>query len=201
MTASGSRILTIPNAVSAIRIAIVPVFLWLLFGRDNPLAAGLLLGGIGATDWVDGFLARRLGQVSEIGKVLDPVADRLAIVAAVIGGWVAGVLPWPFALALVAREGLIATGGLVAAVRWGIRVDVRFFGKAATFALFSAVASFYVYAGFDHRFFFWWGWVVGILGLVLYYTVGVQYFFDVLAQRRARRAAGMLRPTPNRRSG
>jgi len=87
------RILTIPNVISAVRVAMVPLFLWLLFGADAPLPAGLLLGGIGATDWVDGFLARRLGQVSELGKLLDPLADRLAITAAVIGGWVAGVLP------------------------------------------------------------------------------------------------------------
>ncbi|MBP1632754.1 MAG: phosphatidylglycerophosphate synthase, partial [Acidobacteria bacterium] len=66
------RILTIPNVISLARLAMVPLFLWLLFGADSPLAAGLLLGAIGATDWVDGFLARRLNQVSELGKLLDP---------------------------------------------------------------------------------------------------------------------------------
>jgi cardiolipin synthase (CMP-forming) len=178
------RVLTIPNLVSAVRLALVPVFLWLLFGPHSYLAAGLLLGGIGATDWVDGFLARRLNQVSEVGKVLDPVADRLAVVAAVVGGWVAAVLPWPFALALVVRESVIALGAVVAAWRWHVRIDVRFLGKVATFGLYSAIASFFVYAGGEHRFFFWWGWIVGGIGLVLYYAVGVQYFVDVLAARR-----------------
>jgi cardiolipin synthase len=178
------RVLTIPNLVSAVRLALIPLFLWLLFGDDNPLAAGLLLGGIGGTDWVDGYLARRLNQVSELGKVLDPVADRLAITAAVIGGWVAGVLPWPLALALVVRESVIAVGALVAAWRWQARVEVRYLGKVATFALYSAIGSFYVYAGFDHAFFFWWGWAVGVAGLVLYYAVGFQYFADVMAARR-----------------
>ena len=68
-------ILTVPNVISAVRVAMVPLFLWLLFGADTPLAAGLLLGGIGATDWIDGFLARKLHQVSELGKMLDPIAE------------------------------------------------------------------------------------------------------------------------------
>jgi len=178
------RVLTIPNLISTLRVAMVPVFLWLLFGPDRPVAAGVLLGCIGATDWIDGFLARRLGQVSELGKVLDPIADRLAITAAVIGGWVAGVLPWPVALALVVREALVALGAAVAAWRWQVRVEVRFLGKAATFGLYSAIGSFYVHAGFDHPFFFWWAWVVVIPGLVLYYLVAGQYFVDVMRARR-----------------
>jgi cardiolipin synthase len=177
------RILTIPNAISVVRVAMVPLFLWLLFGADAPLSAGLLLGAIGATDWIDGFLARRLAQVSELGKLLDPLADRLAIAAAVIGGWAAGVLPWALALALVVREILIGIGALVA-WRWGLRVEVRFLGKVATFGLYSAIASFYVYAGFDHPFFLWWAWGVAVPGLILYYLVGVQYFLEVLSRRR-----------------
>ncbi|MFH1330338.1 MAG: CDP-alcohol phosphatidyltransferase family protein [Actinomycetota bacterium] len=178
------RVLTIPNLVSAVRLALVPVFLWLLFGADDPLAAGLLLGGIGATDWVDGYLARRLNQVSELGKLLDPIADRFAITAAVIGGWVAGVLPWPVAAALAGRESIIAVGAVVAAWRWQARVEVRYLGKVATFGLYSAIGSFYVYAGFDHPFFLWWAWAVVIPSLVLYYVVGAQYIADVTAARR-----------------
>ena len=178
------RVLTIPNLVSAVRLALVPLFLWLLFGADEPLAAGLLLGGIGATDWVDGFLARRLNQVSELGKLLDPIADRLAITAAVVGGWVSGVLPWPVALALVVRESVIAVGAVVAAWRWQVRVEVRYLGKVATFGLYSAIGSFYVYAGFDHPFFIWWAWAVVVPSLILYYAVGFQYFADARAARR-----------------
>jgi cardiolipin synthase len=178
------RVLTVPNLVSAIRLSLVPLFLWLLFGNDNPLAAGLLLGGIGATDWIDGYLARRLNQVSELGKLLDPIADRLAITAAVVGGWIAGVLPWPVALALVVRESVIAVGAVIAAWRWQARVEVRYLGKVATFGLYSAIGSFYVYAGFHHAFFIWWAWAVVVPGLVLYYAVGAQYFADVLRARR-----------------
>jgi cardiolipin synthase len=178
------RVLTIPNLISAVRVGLVPLFLWLLFGADAPTAAGLLLGVIGGTDWIDGYLARRLGQVSELGKVLDPIADRLAITAAVIGGWIAGVLPWPVALALVVRESVIALGAVLAAWLWRARVEVRYLGKVATFALYSAIGSFYVYAGFHHPFFIWWAWAVVVPGLVLYYAVGVQYFVDVMRARR-----------------
>jgi cardiolipin synthase len=185
-------ILTIPNLVSAVRMALVPLFLWLLFGADNPAGAGLLLGVIGGTDWIDGYLARRLRQVSELGKLLDPIADRLAITAAVVGGWVAGVLPWPVALALVLRESVIAVGAVLAAWLWRSRVEVRFLGKVATFALYSAIGSFYVYAGFHHPFFIWWAWAVVIPGLVLYYAVGVQYFAEVIRARRERRPVSSL---------
>jgi cardiolipin synthase len=124
-----------------------------------------------------------LNQVSELGKLLDPIADRLAITAAVVGGWVAGVVPWPVALALVVREALIGVGALIA-WRWRLRVAVRFLGKVATFGLYSAIGSFYVYAGFDHAFFLWWAWGVAVPGLILYYLVGVQYFLDILRMRR-----------------
>ena len=79
-------------------------------GRGRGRRRRLALGVIGATDWVDGYLARRLDQVSELGKLLDPVADRLAVASAVVGGLIAGVLPPWFAWALIVREALIAAG-------------------------------------------------------------------------------------------
>lgn len=178
-------ILTLPNLVSLARMCLVPLFLWLLFGRDDPAAAGLLIGILGATDWVDGFLARRLGQVSEVGKLLDPLADRLAVAAAVIGGWVSGVLPPWFAAALIAREALVATGALVIAVRVRSKLDVRRLGKVATFALYFAIPAFFVHAGGWSEFFLWFAWGAGVAGLVLYWWVAVQYGVDVRAALRA----------------
>ena len=78
------RIVTVPNAITLVRLACIPLFLWLLFGADRQTASALLLGVLGATDWVDGFVARRYHQVSTVGKVLDPVADRVLVVTAVI---------------------------------------------------------------------------------------------------------------------
>jgi cardiolipin synthase len=183
-------IATIPNLVSAIRIALVPVFLWLMFGPGNYAAAGWLLGGIAATDWVDGFLARRLGQVSELGKVLDPVADRLAVASAVVAGWITGTLPWWFALALVVRETLVTLGAAVLAARTGRKIAVRRLGKAATFGVYVAVPNFIIEAGTGYAFHLWVAWIFGIPGLVLYYAVLFQYFGDI---RRA--AAGVSSAT------
>ena len=122
---------TIPNVISFIRLLLVPVFLWLLLGRDNPAGAGWLLVFIGSTDWVDGYLARRLDQVTELGKLLDPLADRLAVAAAVIGGLISGDLPTWFAIALLVRELLISVGALIVGVTAGSKLEVRQLGKVA----------------------------------------------------------------------
>ena len=81
---SNTRIWTIPNVISLLRLACVPVFLWLLWAQDEPVAAALLLAVLGATDWVDGYIARHFDQGSELGKILDPTADRVMLVAAAV---------------------------------------------------------------------------------------------------------------------
>jgi len=180
-------IFTIPNLISAIRISLVPVFLWLLLGREDYIAAGLLIGGIGATDWVDGFLARRLGQVSELGKMLDPIADRLAVAAAVIGGWISGTVPAWFAAALLVREIIVGGATMYLAVRTGKKIAVRTLGKRATFAIYFAIPSFIVHAGGAHEFFRGFAYAVGIPGLILYWVVAFQYLADI---RRALTGTG-----------
>lgn len=172
--------LTLPNLISVVRLLMIPVFLWLLIGRDNSAAAGWLLLGIGGTDWVDGYLARRLGQVSEFGKFLDPLADRIAVATAVIAGWAVGVLPPWFAGLLIVRESIIGIGALVLAVRTRGKLAVRFLGKLATFLLYGAIPAFYVSeGGFLPDFFGPVAWITGVSGLVLYYWVGVQYALDI----------------------
>ena len=172
-------IFTIPNVISAIRIATIPLFLWLLLGADRPTAGGWALLAIGGPDWVDGYLARKLDQVSELGKVLDPVADRLAIVAAVIGGWIGGVIPWWVALVLMSREAVVAM--MAAYLQWKAhqRLDVRYIGKMATWEVYGGIAAFYVYAGTNSAIFAWLAWVNIAVGLILYYVVAVQYDIDV----------------------
>jgi len=172
-------IFTIPNLISAARIAAIPFFLWLLLGADDPGAAGWTLFAIGTTDWIDGFLARKLDQVTELGKMLDPVADRLAIVAALIGGWIAGVVPWWVALLLLVRETLVGLMALYLAVKVETRIEVRHLGKMATWAVYGGVASFYIHAGTGWDFFHWWSWIYIIPGITLYYVVAGQYFGDV----------------------
>ena len=171
---------TIPNLISLLRLAGIGVFWWFLFGRDDPVAAGLLILVIGWTDWLDGVLARKLNQVSEIGKFLDPLADRVAIAAAVIGGMFANVIPLWFGVALILREAGIALGALVLGVRLKQKLDVRYMGKLATFILYGAIPSFYLAAGgIAGDVFLYLGWVLGVIGLVLYYWVAILYVNDI----------------------
>ncbi len=92
---------TIPNAFTLLRLLLLPVFLYVLFGLENRAAAAWMLGGLGATDWVDGYLARRLGQVSEFGKVFDPTVDRLMFVVATAAIIIDGSIPVWFAGAVL----------------------------------------------------------------------------------------------------
>ena len=104
--------------------------------------AALLLGGLGATDWVDGWAARRLGQVSELGKILDPTADRLLLLVAVPCLLIDGTIPGWFALAVLVREVLVGAATLALAAFGARRIDVSWWGKTGTFALLWAVPCF-----------------------------------------------------------
>jgi cardiolipin synthase (CMP-forming) len=178
-TAPSKRILTVPNLVSFVRLLGIPLFWWVLLVDDNVALAAWLIFIIGWTDWIDGYLARRLGQVSELGKILDPVADRLMIGSAVIGGLMAGVLPAWFGWGLIAREALVGAVALNLAARGGGTVEVRFMGKAATFALYGAIPAFYLAAaGFLEGLMWPVAWFLGIIGLVLYWYVAFLYIGD-----------------------
>ncbi len=180
-------IVTLPNAISVIRLLLVPLFIWLVF-VDEIGWAGVLLGIIGATDWIDGLLSRRLNQVSEVGKFLDPLADRLAVLVAVVVGLVQGILPVWFAWALIIRELAIGLGAVWGWRRGVSKLDVRWLGKAATLALYVSITSFYIGVGFDLWPATWLAYLFGVPGLVMYYVVGVQYFSDMRQAIRAREA-------------
>ena len=138
---SGRRVLTVPNAISALRIALIPVF-WALIVDERTTTAGLILFGcVVATDWVDGTIARRTGQVSELGKVLDPVADRLAIAAGIIALAIRGVFPVWAAVAIIARDVVVLGVGAFLLARRRARIEVRWIGKVATFSLMVAVPA------------------------------------------------------------
>ncbi|MEM9711020.1 MAG: CDP-alcohol phosphatidyltransferase family protein [Actinomycetota bacterium] len=127
------RPFTVPNLITLVRLLCIPVFVWLLFGLDDRLAASLLLGTLGATDWVDGWFARRYGQVSELGKIIDPVADRLLLGTAIVSILIDGSMPLWVALLILTREILVSIAGLVLAALGARRIDVTFAGKTATF--------------------------------------------------------------------
>ncbi len=132
---SSDRIATVPNLLSAIRILLIPLFVLMIASEDTRLGGMLLLGVVQSTDWVDGYIARRTGSVSELGKLLDPLADRLAVAAALITFVVQDGLPLWTALTVLIRDGLVLAAAIYLFVSRGPRIDVRRIGKIATFTL------------------------------------------------------------------
>lgn len=176
-TGASNRVLTVPNLFSLVRLCCIPIFLWLLFVQEDRAAAGWLLGGLGATDWVDGWIARRYDQVSELGKILDPAADRLLFIVAVGAMIIDGSVPLLFAWLVVIRE--VALGVvLVVLTLFGMqRFDVTFWGKLATFLLMFAFPGFLLGAS-DFPLNDWFqaaAWIVGIPGLILSYYSAITY--------------------------
>jgi cardiolipin synthase len=137
-----NRVLTLPNVITFVRLACLPVFLWLLFVQDDRLAAAVLLAVLGITDFVDGYIARRFHQVSELGKVLDPTADRLLFIVGVGGIMIDGAAPLWFSLLVLAREVVVGAAMVILTALGMKRVDVSWWGKAGTLALMVSFPSF-----------------------------------------------------------
>ncbi|CAN5489987.1 CDP-alcohol phosphatidyltransferase family protein [soil metagenome] len=177
------RILTVPNAITAVRLACLPLFLWLLFAQDDRVWAASVLGALGATDWVDGFLARRWNQVSTLGKVLDPVADRLLFFVGGEAIIIDGSIPIWVAVLVLTREVLVSMATVVLALAGAKRIDVTWWGKAGTFCVMFAFPMFLASEGQ----LFWrdearalaWGFVIpglvfGYIALALYVPLGLR---------------------------
>jgi cardiolipin synthase len=193
------RYLTAPNAFTLIRLCCLPLFLYLLFGRDDRAAAAWLLGGLGATDWVDGWLARRFDQVSDFGKIFDPTVDRILFVTALTAIIIEGAAPLWFAVAVLAREALF--GGAVAVATLVFHMPpfaVTHLGKWATFLLMFAVPGFVLghsdfpgHDGFEIA-----SWMVGLPGLVLSYYTAVAYL-PIMRRNLGMRHADTSDTTPD----
>ena len=135
---SADRVLTVPNVISAARLLGVPVFLYLLLGPHADVAALVVLALAGISDWADGVLARKLGQYSRVGELLDPLADRLYILATLVGLVLRDIIPWWLAAVVIGRD-LVLTGALGVLRRYGYGpLPVHYLGKAATFNLLYA---------------------------------------------------------------
>jgi cardiolipin synthase len=171
------QVLTLPNLITLARLACLPVFLWLLFGKEDRVAAAALLAVLGITDWVDGYLARHLDQVSELGKILDPVADRLLFFVGAGGILIDGSVPTWFAVIVLVRETLVGGATIALAALGARRIDVTWFGKAGTFGLMIAFPLFLA----SNSNLFWadtagvLAWVAGIPGLALSLYAAVLY--------------------------
>jgi cardiolipin synthase (CMP-forming) len=185
---ASSAILTVPNLISLTRILLIPVFVGLIVNDGTELAGMLLFAGVAATDWVDGYVARRTDQVSEFGKLLDPVADRLAIAAGIIAVILRGALPLWAGLAVIVRDAIVLVVAGLMLVGHGMRVDVRFLGKSATAMLMIAITSIawgnlgLPLAGAARAA----GWVMFAVGIGESYVAAGWYLRDI---RRARASA------------
>jgi cardiolipin synthase len=185
-------LLTVPNLFTLVRLLCLPLFVWLLFGLPSRQAAAWLLGGLGATDWVDGFLARKLGQTSEFGKKFDPTVDRVLFVVGIVSIIANDAIPLWFAIAVLAREVIVGLSVVIATLAFGMqRFDVTWLGKTATFLLMFAVPGFLMghstvpgADGFTIA-----AWCFAIPGLALSYYTAITYVPIIRDSIRAGRAA------------
>ena len=179
------RVLTIPNGISAARLAGVPVFLWLVLGPRTPAAdywaVGLLIAA-GLSDWLDGKIARALNQASRLGQLLDPAADRLYIAATIVALAVRAIIPWWLVIVLALRE--ITVGGALAVLRrragFGT-LQVSFVGKGATACLLYAFPLLFLgdHPGWGGTLARVLGWSFATWGTVLYWWAAMLYLIQV----------------------
>lgn len=173
---------TLPNVLSFGRLAATPVLVWLIIA-EHRLVGVLLLAAMAITDYLDGWIARRTGQVSELGILLDPVSDRVLIMAVIVALMISGDLPWYLGAPVLARDVVLSVVFLFLARRGFGRPQVRRVGKSATFGILFGLPA--IMAGWILRPI---GLVAFAVGGVLYYVAAYRYALDVrewLAGQRA----------------
>jgi cardiolipin synthase len=175
------RVWTIPNVLSVLRLLGIPLFLWLVLGPESDALALVVLAIAGFTDYLDGQIARRLNQSSRLGAILDPVADRLYILAVVVGFAIRDIIPTWLAIALPLRDVLLVVLVPFLRTRGYSALPVHFLGKAATFCLLYAFPLLLLGDGdgsvADLAFVF--GWAFAIWGTALYWWAGLLYAWQV----------------------
>jgi len=186
MSERDSRIVTLPNAISLGRLLCAPIFVWLLVEGEQ-IAAAALLAVLGASDWVDGWIARHFDQGSELGKVLDPVADRVLLITAGVALLVDGSVPIVVGVIVLAREAAISAAVIVLAAKGARRIDVQWSGKAGTLALMFAFPMFLLAdatSGAVHDVAIVGAWIFTVSGIAFSYFAALAYI--PLARRALR---------------
>jgi len=196
VTGREQRVLTVPNLISVVRLLCAPVFVWLL-ADSHQIAAALLLGLLGASDWVDGWIARHFDQGSDLGKVLDPVADRILLLVAAVALLVQGSVPAVVGVLVLVREAVVSGAVLALAAAGARRIDVQWVGKAGTLALMFAFPLFLwadAISGAAHDVVLFAAWVMAVCGLVLSYYAALTYVPLARAALREGRATHHAEP-------
>lgn len=173
--------LTVPNALSFVRLAGVPLFLWLLLGPEADVWALTVLMLAGVTDWLDGWTARRFDQRSALGEVLDPVADRLYILAVVVAFAMRDIVPWWVAVIVPARDVFLWCLVPFLRRRGFTALPVHFLGKCATFNLLYAFPFLLLGEadGVGGTLGSVFGWAFAWWGITLYWWAGLLYAWQV----------------------
>ncbi len=186
---SRKSVVTLPNLITLVRLACLPIFLWLLFGRESRLAAGVMIGCLGATDWVDGWVARRFNQTSPFGTLFDPTVDRVLFIVGLLSLGIDGAVPLVIAILILVREVGIGLTMVVATAFGMERFPVTYLGKWATFILMFAVPALTLAtSGIAlEPLFALVGWVLVVPGLVLSYVTACQYLPKVKEHLRSGR--------------
>ena len=186
--------LTVPNILSFFRLALVPVFLVLLISAQD-FASLVVLAVASATDFLDGYLARRLNQISRLGQLLDPAADRLYLFAALLGLAARELIPWWLVAVIVGRDVFLAVLGVILASNGYGPLPVHQLGKVATFALFLGlpiimlgVAFPSLAPGAEPI-----GWAVALWGAFLYWWAGIIYAIETARVIRLPQPAASVR--------
>ena len=184
---AGNRVLTVPNVLSVVRLALVPVFLWLLLVEHADAWATAILMFTGASDWADGKIARTMNQSSRLGELLDPAVDRIYMITVPIAFALRHFVPWWFVIVLIARDGLLAATLPALRSRGLAALPVTYIGKGATFGLMSGFPLILLgqFDGLWSRVVLAIGWGFAIWGFALYMWSFVLYmaqFVMVLRQ-------------------
>ena len=186
---ASDRILTVPNLLSLLRLLLIPLFLWLVLVAQADLWAVAVLALSGVTDWADGAIARRSGQITRLGQLLDPLVDRLTVIATLVGLALRELIPWWLVALLVLRDVILLCLVPLLRKRGLTALPVHYLGKAATFALFWGFPFVLVGAGTAE-----WeqvlgalGWAFVIWGTALYWYAALLYVEQAVRVLRSRR--------------
>jgi cardiolipin synthase len=187
-------IATLPNLITMVRLLMLPVFVVMLLVNEQRAGAALLLGVLGMTEWVDGWVARTFNQTSQFGMVFDPFVDRALFVVGTGSVLLDGGVPLWFCASILFREVFVGLMMLVGTMFGMKRFAVSIWGKRYTFLLMTSVPLLLLGASSHITADAAWvgGWVLGIPGLIMSYIVGVLYIPVVLQNVRAGRAERAL---------
>jgi cardiolipin synthase len=181
MSDAKEKIVNAPNSLTVFRLVLFGGFCVLILTNESKAIAAVLLGFAGITDFLDGYVARHFNQVTELGKIIDPVADRILVGGSLVVALISHSIPLVIGLIIIFREVLMSTVTVVLAMLRAKRIDVIWFGKAGTFVLMVAIPLMILtsYTGshvseikvvFNHI-----GLYLSLVGIVMSYTATVMY--------------------------